>query len=342
MVVFMPKVSVVIPVYNVEDYLSECLDSILNQTLSDIEVICINDGSTDDSMKILEEYANKDDRMQVYSQENSGHAVATNKGMSYARGKYLFLMDSDDTLELTALEQTYNLAEEYGVDFVIFKARNYDESKQEFTEVLSYSMDELCEEVGDKVFTYEDIKDLVFTMSVTPWSKLYNRQFIEKHAIEFPEGLIFDDNIFFWEALFNSEKLIFLDEFLFKRRYYPTSSTNNGDLRFLDSLTITKLKWKTFKKYGQFDYHKTNLYNSKISTAYMRYVYIKNEYKEIFFKEMQKEFKKMLQDEEVYNDFMNELTENNENIFRQVLSVENSESFNLLRDTYSSILKNGI
>lgn len=335
----MVKVSVVIPVYNVEDYLSDCLNSIVNQTLNDIEIICINDGSTDDSLTILEEYAGNDNRIQVYSQENGGHAKATNRGIKYARGDYLFLMDSDDILELNALELTYNEAVKNDVDFVVFKAINYDDSEDEYYETLSYSMDEIAQRVGNEVFCYEDIQDLVFTMSVTPWSKLYNRVFIEKYSIEFPEGLIFDDNVFFWEVLFNAKRIVFLNEFLFVRRFYSTSSTNNGDLRFLDSLSISKLIWQTFNEYDVFKYHKKALFNNRISTAYKRYVNIKDEFKEIFFKQMQNSFKELLQDEELYDDFRNLVDENNKNIFIQVLSAENSHDFNLLRDTYSSIIK---
>ena len=92
----MVKVSVVIPVYNVEEFLEPCLDSIVNQTLDDIEIICVNDGSTDKSLDILNSYAKNDDRFTVISQENGGHAVATNRGMELANGKYLYLMDSDD------------------------------------------------------------------------------------------------------------------------------------------------------------------------------------------------------------------------------------------------------
>ena len=120
----MVKVSVVIPVYNVEPYLNICMDSVVNQTLEDIEIICINDGSTDKSLDILNSYAEKDDRITVISQENGGHAVATNKGMKLAQGKYLYLMDSDDMLDLEALEKTYTVAEEKKVDFVLFQAMN--------------------------------------------------------------------------------------------------------------------------------------------------------------------------------------------------------------------------
>ncbi|WP_069592872.1 glycosyltransferase family 2 protein [Methanosphaera sp. WGK6] len=197
----MVEISVIIPVYNVEMYLESCLNTIINQTFKDIEIICINDGSTDNSLNILNDFSKNDKRIQVISQENQGHAVATNKGISMANGKYLFLMDSDDMLELNALEDTYNLAEEKNVDFVLFKAINYDDEKGIYYESKNYNMLELHQKVKDNIFNYNDIDDLIFTIPVTPWNKLYKRELINKYDIKFPEGLIFDDNVFFLESL---------------------------------------------------------------------------------------------------------------------------------------------
>ena len=136
----MVKVSVVLPVYNVENYLRDCLDSIVNQTLKDIEIICINDGSPDNSLEILREYEAKDNRITVIDQENGGHAVATNRGLKLATGECLFSMDSDDILELNALELSYNKLKEKDVDFVMFKAINYDDTNDVYYESEVYSM----------------------------------------------------------------------------------------------------------------------------------------------------------------------------------------------------------
>ena len=107
----MIKVSVVIPVYNTYKYLPECLESVINQTLADIEIICINDGSTDFSSKILEEYASKDKRIKIISQNNQGVSCARNRGLEIARGEYIYFLDSDDKITLTALEELYDIAE---------------------------------------------------------------------------------------------------------------------------------------------------------------------------------------------------------------------------------------
>lgn len=104
----MPKISVIIPVYNVEKYLSECLDSVINQTFSDIEIICINDGSTDNSEKILKKYAKKDKRIKIISQNNSGVVTARNKAIASAKSEYIYPLDSDDIITPDCLEKLYN------------------------------------------------------------------------------------------------------------------------------------------------------------------------------------------------------------------------------------------
>ena len=330
----MVSVSVVVPVYNVEEFLGECLESIVNQTLKDIEIICVNDGSKDRSLDILNEYASRDSRITVIDQENGGHAVATNRGMELAEGEYLFLMDSDDILELTALEETYNRAEEKNVDFVIFQAVNYYMEKDEYIKEENYSMNELADFVGDSVFSYRDIKDFIFNISVTPWSKLYKRDFIEKNSIRFPEGLIFDDNVFFFDVLFAAERITFLRKHLFKRRWYPTSSTRAGDERFLNYIPISNLIWDIFKRYEVFDEFKQELYAKKVSTVYYWYSQIQNEFKELFFSEMKKDYQKIADDEKLFCDFKENVNERNRFIFESVLDAENITEFDLMVENY--------
>ena len=118
-----PKVSIIIPVFNVEMYLKECLDSVLGQTLKDIEVICVDDGSTDASPQMLREYAEKDERLKIIYQENKGAGTARNVGMKEARGKYLFFMDSDDYCALDFLEKTTKYADEKKSDILVFISR---------------------------------------------------------------------------------------------------------------------------------------------------------------------------------------------------------------------------
>lgn len=331
----MVKVSVVIPVYNVEDYLGECLDSICNQTLRDIEIICINDGSKDNSLQILNNYAKKDDRITVIDQENGGHAVATNRGMDCAKGKYLFLMDSDDKLKLDALEKTYNVAEEKNVDFVLFQAINYDDEKDEFYEAENYSMNAVAHHVGDSVFSFDDLGGLALQIAVTPWTKLYNREFVVNSKVRFPEGLIFEDNIFFWEILLNAKRVYFLKEPLFYRRWYESSSTMAGDLRFTDSIAINTMIIDVFEKYGKLDeLFKLRLYNRKISLTFLRFMQIKGEFKEIYFEELKKNFTNWVVDDDFYNYLEKVLIGRNKFILDSVLQARNAEELFYLVQNY--------
>ncbi len=336
----MVKVSVVIPVYNVEDFLGECLDSILGQTLTDIEVICVNDGSKDKSLDILNDYASRDSRITVLDQENGGHAVATNRGMELARGKYLFLMDSDDILDLKALELTYNLAEEKQVDFVIFQAINYYMDKNQLIEEENYSMNALADYVGSDVFDYTDIRDYVFDITVTPWSKLYNREFIQKNDITFPEGLVFDDNVFFYDVLFAAKRITFLREHLFKRRWYPTSSTRAGDLRFLNYIDICNLIWDVFFRYDEFDNFRDELFKKKVSVIYYWYENIRPEFKEEFFNAMKEDYENIRADEKFCKYMMDNLNRWQKTIFKSVLKSETREEFDLYMENYNLEVEN--
>lgn len=334
----MVKVSVVIPVYNVEPYLNICMDSVVNQTLKDIEIICINDGSTDKSLDILNSYAEKDDRITVISQENGGHAVATNKGMKLAQGKYLYLMDSDDMLDLEALEKTYNAAEEKQVDFVLFQAMNYDEATDRTYANEMYSMNRLADFVGDEIFDYKDIGDLAFTISVTPWTKLYNREFVEKCGASFPEGLIFEDNVFFWEVFFSAERIYFLKEHLFTRRWHDASSTRAGDKRFLDAIKVNDLILEVFEKFGLLDdeIYNVTAYNRKIKSNFNRLSLIKDEFKPLYFNEMQKNFKNWVSDEEFYDFLSTILTRRSKLILDETLTAKTYKELILTVQKYEA------
>lgn len=335
----MVKVSVILPVFNVENYLRDCLNSIVNQTLTDLEIICINDGSTDNSPEILKEYGMKDKRIIILNQTNKGHAVATNKGIELAKGECLFCMDADDFLETTALETSYNKIKEKDPDFVMFKVINYDENNNTYYESEKYSMNKIYDKVGDNVFNYHDLNELMFETCVAPWNKLYKREFITENNIHFPEGLIFEDNVFYYNAMLSAKKICFIDEFLTYRRWYPTSSTTNGDLRFISSLEVTNLMIKLFKDKNEYENYKKILLNNKIEINFMRYNKIKKKYKEAYFTAMKEDFLKIIENKELYEDFTEVLRYRNKRIFEHIILSENSVELDLLRKVYDTQMK---
>lgn len=284
----MVKVSVVIPVYNVEGYLEECLDSVINQTLEDIEIICINDGSTDNSLEILEEYAKKDNRIKILNQENQGISATRNNGLKICKGKYICFLDSDDYLELNALMETYDISEKYSLDICLFKLINFDENTKKQSTEEYFDMSFLKEIVGSNVFNHQDIGENLYKISVTAHSKLFNKDLI--FDMEFPKGLIFEDNAFFTEAMFKSERVFFLDKYLYNRRLRADSITHSNTERFIDWIEIYNLLIKITKDYGFYDDYKKVLYYKAISNSYVKFNETEKKYKEAFFQKLKEDY----------------------------------------------------
>lgn len=194
----MSKVSIIVPVYNVEKYLTRCLDSLINQDFTDIEIICIDDGSTDLSGKILDDYAEKDDRIKVIHQTNGGQSVARNAGMKMASGKYINFVDSDDWIDLNFIERLYNAAEKYNADIatasIIRKRQNIEKFRLHYTEEI------IAETLPEKIALYNVPKCCYV------WNKLYKKELIKDFL--FKEGVYFEDVLWLPEILKRSRKTV--------------------------------------------------------------------------------------------------------------------------------------
>lgn len=325
----MVKISVIVPVYNVEKYLRECLDSLINQTLTDIEIICINDGSTDNSLEILKEYAKKDDRIKVINQENKGLGATRNIGINIAKGDYISFIDSDDFLELTTYEKTYEICAEKNLDMIMFKLINYDDEEDRYYTSKYYEMKKIESIVNDNVFDYKDLGDAIFNIAVSACNKLYNRNFIIQNNFKFPKNIAFEDNYFFWNVLLSAKRIYFCKEHLYKRRRHLNSIIGKKGKNHIDTIKINNLIFQIFLNNNIFNKYNSKLYNRKIQIIYSRYINIKYEYKELFFEEMKKDFIKILNHEK-YPDFINNLNNINKQIFESVLYYKNWEDFEII------------
>ena len=179
-------ISVIIPVYNVEKYLCECLDSILNQTFQDFEIICVDDGSTDETLEILKNYKNKDERVFVLQQHHSGAAEARNNGIRLARGKYIQFLDSDDYFEQTMLEELYNHAEKSGADLTVCSAKTVNDN-EEVTESGNPLWPLYLDKVPlNRLFSPENYPNDIFDLfCVVPWNKLIRRDLVTNNNLKF-------------------------------------------------------------------------------------------------------------------------------------------------------------
>lgn len=323
------KVSVIIPVYNAEKYLEESLDSIFNQTLDDIEIICVDDGSTDNSWEMLKDFAANHENMKIFHQENGGGGAARNYALNHVEGKYIYFMDADDMLNENALKEFYEIAEEKNLDFLIFKAIDYDEDTDTYFTTDMYLMEELYEFVGDRVFSFDDLGDYIFKINVTPWCKFYNSEFVFSTGSKFAEGLIFHDNIFYWGIIFDAKRMYFYNKTLYTRRRHSKSSTGAGDQRFTSTIAINNMIIQRFIDHGHLEEYKKKLYNRKMSLVFMRYNMVDDQYKEYFYEKLKEDFTKLIGHEK-YDDCMKELYLFNRDRFESVVYSNNFEEFEIL------------
>ncbi len=171
----MTKISVILPIYNTSKYLRQCLDSIVNQTLKDIEIICIDDGSTDNSLDIVKEYTAKDPRVKFLTQPNQGQGVARNKGIDLAEGEYIGFVDTDDWIELNMYQKMYTTAIENNCDLVFCNyERFYEKSKKR---AIANKFSEYGINIAPyKVFSWKDLKNKVFeNIPYAPWNKIIKK-----------------------------------------------------------------------------------------------------------------------------------------------------------------------
>lgn len=198
----MTKLSIIVPVYNVEKYLPKCLESLIKQTLKDIEIICVNDGSMDNSLAILKEFASKDSRIRIIDNQHQGVAKTRNTGIEQSTGEYIGFVDSDDYIDLDFFEKLYNSATKSNSDIAIASILKH----KNFFNIYNakYTKEETAITIQDKIKLCEDKKHFFFYA----WNKIYHSGFIKENNIKFSEGQIYEDVMFAIKALYYSNKII--------------------------------------------------------------------------------------------------------------------------------------
>lgn len=253
-----PKVSVIIPVYNVEKYIRQCLDSIVNQTLKEIEIICVDDGSTDSSLDILKEYAEKDERIIILQQKNQYAGVARNNGVKIAKGKCLSFLDSDDFFELNMLEKMYTKIEEDSSDIVICGWNVYNNKTKSI--IKNHKMEKRYLDISP--FNPEDVADKLFGIcKPNPWTKMFNRQFFVENKLEFEDCICCNDLTCICTALCIARKISVVEDILIHYRMFQENNLTANRKDHLDAViqSINKLE-ENMKKFNVFEkFNKTFL-----------------------------------------------------------------------------------
>ena len=211
---FLPKVSVIIPVYNAEKYIEECLKSILEQSLYEIEVICVDDGSKDQSLAILRKYEEQDSRIKVMTQNNQFAGIARNNGMLNASGEYYAFIDADDYLERNSLEKLYLIAKNRKLDFIKAKAYLSDEKSHRIYSDPYYTFDAFGKENFNNIVSFEDMPARALSLADVPWNGLYRADFIKNNDIKFNHLQCVNDRSFFIHCLLTAKRFAVVDIFL--------------------------------------------------------------------------------------------------------------------------------
>lgn len=220
-----PKISIIIPVYNSQNTLKRCFDSILKQELCDIEIICVNDCSTDLSEEVLFEYASKDSRIMIVNNErNSGPGISRNRGLAVAKGEYVAFVDADDCIAENMLVKCYNKAKEVDTDVLVFNYMTFDSDtniiKKEFS--VPYVVKK---KIGEFVTT-DEISNYIFNIfHVCVWNKIYKRKFIVENNIVFPEVNYAEDLYFNLLALALAKNIAYIDDYLY---YYTVNQADSA------------------------------------------------------------------------------------------------------------------
>jgi len=207
-----PAVSVIVPCYNAEKNLDQCIGSLLNQTMQNIEIICVDDGSTDNTLEKLENYAKTDTRVRIFSQQNQYAGAARNLGLAQAKGEYILFLDADDFFAENLAQDVYAAAVSNEADVVIFNAQNFDDMTNEFKKGWFMKTALIPEK---QPFSLEDCPDHFYQITTAvPWTKMFRRQFLLDTKLQFQTLRHTNDFFFVFSALAMAKRIVTLDKVL--------------------------------------------------------------------------------------------------------------------------------
>lgn len=292
----MKKVSVIIPIYNVSVYLRECLDSVIGQSLQELEIICVNDGSTDNSLEIIREYEARDPRIVVITGPNGGYGKAMNKGLDCATGEYIGIVEPDDYIALDMFAQLYQTAVQHDLDLV--KADFYrftrDPEGQEQREYIL--LDSTKQRYGELLCPAEDPSCIRFTMNT--WAGIYRRDFLEQYHIRHNEtpGASFQDNGFFFQTFVYARKAMILNTPYYRnRRDNPNSSVKSKEKVYCMNVEYDHIRDLLMRDRALWEKFQYMYWWKKYFNYWFTYHRIDDSYKEEFMRRMRQEYKRAMQ-----------------------------------------------
>ena len=289
------KVSVIIPIYNAYDFLRTAMDSVLSQTLSEIEVICIDDGSTDNSLEILKEYQGKDDRIRIVTETNAGPALARNNGVRRSRGEYIAFLDADDFYHPEFLESLYMLAKRDVLDIAISQYDIYNTRKARFEPSGGADHSDIF--TPGKVTSRSESPDIILASTTgSAWNKIFRRSFIEDNGLAFlQEVRMYEDVYFVVNAMALAERVGKVHKILMHHRIHSEQSRAKLFSRYYSQVPVVYLKIKEFlMAHGMFAPLFLSYLNLSASRCYKIFNILSGDAKEHFWNMLHEEYAELL------------------------------------------------
>lgn len=318
----MNKISVILPVFNGEKYIRKAIESVLNQTFTNFELIIVNDGSTDDSLNIINEF--RDNRIKFINQVNQGPGASRNKALKIASGEYIMFLDSDDFFTSDALEVAYGEITKFSADLTFFQMINFDGER--YYENDWFEMKTFDDSFENRVFTPQETPGSIFDLSVGVCQKIYNHEFLKNIDAQFPEGIFFEDMPFFYYVFLKASKISIVKKKLYVRRKHPDSITNRVDEKFFDTVRAGQILMGMFIQNGWYERYKYDLLAYKINGPRFALRDMPFKHKKHMFDLIKKDYAE-IKSTKYYDDFLVELGPVKRKFFLDIINARDYEEF---------------
>ncbi len=330
----MARISVILPVYNSQKFIKKSIDSVLNQTFSDFELIIVNDGSTDDTLSIINEF--RDSRIKLINQSNQGPGAARNNALKLVDSDYIMFLDSDDWYSEDALNVAYSQACKFNTDLTFFQMINYDGEK--YYENDWFDLKAFDESFENRAFSPDETPGSIFDLSVGVCQKIYNTNFLKSIDARFPEGIFFEDMPFFYYVYLKARRISIVKKYLYFRRKHDESITHVVDEKFLDTVAAGQVLMKIFIENNWYHLYKYDLLAYKINGPRFALRDLPLNYKDKMFDLIKKDYEEIKQGP-YYQDYLDNLGPVKKKFFLDVLKAKSYEEYKTLNQMNSSPAK---
>lgn len=318
-----PRISVILPCYNEESYIANAIESVLNQSFTDFELIIVNDGSADNTLSIINGF--EDSRIRVIDQENLGPGASRNNAMKIAQGEYMMFLDGDDWYREDALEIAYREITQKDCDLTFYQMINYDDETGDIYENDWFNLTTL-DELDGKVFGPEETPGSIFDLSVGVCQKIYKSSFLRKINVEFPEGIFFEDMPFFYYVYLKAKRISIIKEHLYFRRKHDASITHVVDGKFLDTVPAGQVLMRIFIENEWYEMYKFDLLAYKINGPRFALRDIEEKYKIALYELIKKDYTE-IKSSQYYSDFLENLGPVKRKFFLDIIASRNYQDF---------------